>query len=1650
MRIGKTSQTPLLEFAVAAAGSLLALVGMLVMAGWHWQVVLLTQIKPSFTPMYYSTALGLLCIGSALLMASRKRPVMALVPATLAGALGLLGLAHSLFGTTRGIEDLLLRMALVTAYPQGAMAPVSAISLVLVALALWLAAPLKGSGHWPLVGILGSLVAGAGLVSILAYPADLYAANSWRTFISSGLHSAISLTVAGAALIAHALNNEARLHIEKSFWRSAATALVTLTVFAGTWQQMRVSEESTFHEKADIVARAASIQIRTALELHVQAIERMAQRAQVRLPTQDEWQTDAAQYMLNAHEAYAAIAWLDPSLQLRWSVPKTLPATPIINLETIKNWFDVNSQDHRLKLVRIEAPANGAAQFLILAPVFQQVSLKGLIIALITPAELFENMQVVTDRNYGFTITSDNQLLFVSNQAEAIDHQVLSDRSWSHSIYGSLDRVNWNVTVWPIDSPYSAAPWFVLLAGIFSAITLSIVVSKSLAVSARSREFWTIIAAAPVGVLVFGLDHRIRKINGVGERLFGYAPSDILGQRIETLVPGVGSSSSRGPALPARFTRQEMLGRRRDGSEIAIEVELNTTLINGEKQFLMAVTDVSERKLAQQQLEAQSQDLLRSNAELRQVQQQLQTTIDHMPSLVGSWDIELRNRFGNRAYQEWFSITPEQLRGKPIWEVIGDDGYSEIKPFLESVLHGNVEVFERSISYADGSLRHAVFSYVPDVRDGEVQGFYSFVSDVTPLKQAQITKENALAQLQGILDAAKDFAIIESNHQGIITLFSRGAEILLGYTAQEMVGKVRIDYFHQPEQLHARCEELSAQLGQQIDGMATIVEPASHGQTAARDWTYVHRDGTPLQVNLTIAAMRDKATAIVGYLIIAKDIREEQKTLNALADARDKAQAANQAKSQFLANMSHEIRTPMNAVLGMLQLLQRSALNAKQLDYVMKTRSAAQALLVLLNDILDFSKVEAGKMSVEQAPFDIDMLLRELSVIFSANLSDKDIEILFSIDRKLPGWLIGDVTRLRQVLINLAGNATKFTPQGAVVITVKIQKQDAQRSTVEFAVQDSGIGIAPDKLEHIFEGFSQAETSTTRRFGGTGLGLAISRHLVELMGGQLAVESTLGAGSRFYFTLTLEHVDADADDRRDTTGSEIQISPQRILIVDDNPVARQVLSEMVTSLGWQATTAASGELAIATLGTTPAPFDIVLLDWKMTDMDGLEVAARMHEHYRHDASLRIIMMATTYGREMLERRLPTQRIVHGFLMKPMTTSMLFDAVIEATYDTSEATTEPSQRRLQGLRLLVVEDTAINQQVARELLSSEGAQVELASDGRAGVARVLDKPQAFDAVLMDIQMPIMDGYAATRELRRHPQCQSLPIIAMTANAMASDKLACREAGMNDHIGKPIDLNDVIQTLLRYCTPRSANPVIKVTETEASGIAPEFEFDAALKRMGGNRTLFARLAAQFSDAGSAVIADFADSLRRQEYTDAGNAMHTLAGLASSIGAVRMAAHASKTEARLRAAEVSIDPNSTIRIFDVLARRTQDALRSLTAQDSFAAAGAVWSGEPGIDADLGADAGADVITDTTADPTADPSADAMRVQQCLAELEMLLRSANMRALPVFSQLEHLMRSENNAQLLTLKQAVNSLDFKRALQCSQALRNSLGLVNQ
>jgi len=583
------------------------------------------------------------------------------------------------------------------------------------------------------------------------------------------------------------------------------------------------------------------------------------------------------------------------------------------------------------------------------------------------------------------------------------------------------------------------------------------------------------------------------------------------------------------------------------------------------------------------------------------------------------------------------------------------------------------------------------------------------------------------------------------------------------------------------------------------------------------DYRIVWPSGEVRHVRAAARAVRDEAGLATRLTGVNFDITEVKRSEDALAHAVTAAEEASRSKSQFLANMSHEIRTPMNAILGMLKLLQNTELSVRQLDYTLKTEGAARSLLGLLNDILDFSKVEAGKMTLDPRVFRADNLLRDLSVILSANVGSKNIEVLFDIDPALPDLLVGDDMRLQQVLINLGGNAIKFTNTGEVVLRLRVRERTDADVVVEFAMQDSGIGIAPQNQARIFSGFSQAEASTTRRFGGTGLGLAISSRLVGLLGGSLELTSALGQGSNFHFQMRFPVPPALLLNKAAAAEPPPAMGSMPTLIVDDNPVTREVFLHMTQAMGWQVDVVASGAQAIACLeartATGKPPYEAIFMDWQMPDMDGWQTSQRIRELTAGGVAP-IVVMVTAHGREMLSQRsAQEQALINGFLVKPVTAAMLRDAVLDAKTALNAALggTNPQApkapvkpKRLQGLRLLVVEDNKINQMVAKGLLSAEGAEVMVADDGQLGVDAVLRTVPAFDVVLMDLQMPVLDGFEATRAIRQQLGMADLPIIAMTANAMASDRAACLAAGMNDHVGKPFELDHLVGVLLRYCS------------------------------------------------------------------------------------------------------------------------------------------------------------------------------------------------------------------------------------------------------
>ena len=648
--------------------------------------------------------------------------------------------------------------------------------------------------------------------------------------------------------------------------------------------------------------------------------------------------------------------------------------------------------------------------------------------------------------------------------------------------------------------------------------------------------------------------------------------------------------------------------------------------------------------------------------------------------------------------------------------------------------------------------------------------------------------------------------------------------------------------------------------------------------------------------------------------VMSAEIMNQNETLEQrVAERTREAQAANAAKSLFLANMSHEIRTPMNAILGFSHLALRGATNPKQRDYIGKIKTASDTLLALINDILDFSKIEAGKLSLEAAPFNLRNSLEAVSGMIGLRAAEKGVLLRIRIDPAVPTMVIGDALRLNQVVLNLVANAIKFTQSGEVVVTIGVEPAPGPGIRLAVAVRDTGIGMTPEQQALLFRSFSQADSSTTRKFGGTGLGLAISKELVELMGGNISVESQAGQGSTFRFTAEFGLPDAQAVQPRVVPEALTRL---RILVVDDNAASRQILQDIFAGWSIAVDLAASATEALSELAEAAArgaDYDLVLTDWKMPGLDGLEVARRILGST--DAPRRpVIVMVSAYGRDAVMAEAEALGVA-AFLVKPIDPDVLLDT-LASLFDGSDrqgpAAPSPDQiprvaPGLRGARVLLVEDSEINREVALELLSDAGLIVEIAENGRIACDKVFADAGRFALVLMDVQMPEMDGIEATSRLRESFTAQELPIIAMTAHAYEQERQRCLAAGMNDHVAKPVDPAVLVATLNRWLRPGwgdarplpapVAEPVWPADDLPAR--LPPFDVDAALLRMNGKRPLLRKLIIDFGVKFADAPATLRVLIAAGRGEDAHRLAHTLKGVAASLEAAAVTEAARRLE-------------------------------------------------------------------------------------------------------------------------------------------------------
>ncbi len=856
----------------------------------------------------------------------------------------------------------------------------------------------------------------------------------------------------------------------------------------------------------------------------------------------------------------------------------------------------------------------------------------------------------------------------------------------------------------------------------------------------------------------------------------------------------------------------------------------------------------------------------------------------------------------NSAFSRLVGHDLEALVGRPMFELHPAEFGEQFQDYLVAARDG------RQLSFHDVPfLRGDGSSFTAEVNCApmQVEGRHlvgALVSDVSARVEAmrQVEERVRLRTQELAMNEARTRAILRTMLDGVVHIDQRGQIIsvndavlaMFGYEEEELVGR-NISMLT-PEPHRSAHDGYVARYLSTRD--ARIVG-------RRREMVGVRKDGGLVPMDLMVNEMVDDAGST--FIGLIRDISEYKATMRALEDALSVAHAASEARSRFLANMSHEIRTPINAVLGFAQLCLRGVqMPPRGRDYVDKIHQAAESLLGVVNDILDFSKIEAGKLTMEHIPFSLDEVLERVAGMFSLKAREKGLEFAIGAMPGTPRRMVGDPLRLGQVLTNLVGNALKFTDQGEIDVLVEPFTVGDGSITLVFTVRDTGMGMTPEQQASLFTAFNQADTSTTRRFGGTGLGLAISRQLVERMGGRIDVESTPGRGSSFRFSASFGYAEDTAHGQ-----THSPLAERHILVVEDNNIMRALMAQSLAAFGCQPTVATSGEEALRVANSS---YDAILLDWRLPGLDGLETA----RHLREQGVTAPILLITGDEPEVARAK-AMEGDIQAFLAKPVSRSRLHDTLVNVLAGDGELVARPEAEapppNLASRRILLVDDNEFNRQVGRELVELTGATVVTAEDGRQAVD--CSEQDQFDLVLMDIQMPVMDGYTASRILReRQPH---MPILALTAHALVEERARVLEAGMNDILTKPIRPELLFATLAHWLGGEPLPVAIASLPPEPTAAVPApaatagpavLDIEAGLAIANGDNGFYRRMLGMFSNSPARNLATLTAGIDAGELTEARRQAHSLKGMSGSIGALALQERMRQIEAALKAEEVS----------------------------------------------------------------------------------------------------------------------------------------------
>jgi PAS domain S-box-containing protein len=1045
--------------------------------------------------------------------------------------------------------------------------------------------------------------------------------------------------------------------------------------------------------------------------------------------------------------------------------------------------------------------------------------------------------------------------------------------------------------------------------------------------------------------------------------------------------------------------------------EATTYISANNIPLPDKELMISMVWDVTERKTAEESLRA-SRNLL-------------QTILENVPIRVFWKDRNSRYLGCNTLFAHDAGMAqPEDVQGKDDfamgWRDRADLYHADDQRIINS---GLPEIgYEEPLTLPDGSGIWLRTSKVP-LRDaeGEIFGLLGIFDDITERKAA----EEQLRKFSLVIEQSPENIFITDLH-GKIEYVNDAFLQVSGYRREEVIGKsprFLKSGKTPPENYTLMWQELKA------------------GRAWKGEFINKRKDGSEYVEFAIITPIRQADGKITHYVAINEDITEKKRIgveldqhrhhLEALVtqrtqeleEARQQAEAANEAKSAFLANMSHEIRTPMNAIVGLTHLLQRHIIVPEQRDQLGKITESAHHLLTIINDILDLSKIEAGKLTLEQTEFDLVRVLENVCSLVAERVHARGLELIIDIDPALgqTPLLLGDPTRLTQALLNYVGNAVKFTEHGAVTLRARLLETQGNDLLLRFEVVDTGIGIAADDLTRLFRYFEQADTSITRKYGGTGLGLAINRRLAELLGGQVGVESEPGKGSMFWITARMGRSQNSHPQRINEL-----LKNRRALVVDGVAGVQKVLRQMLTTLGLHVDAVPTAEEALATItlaDTDGVPLDIVLFDWRTPDLLHQDTVRQIQSLPLQRQVPRLLAIIPDKS-EVIEE---AQR--NGFahlLMKPVSFSSLNDLLLNIMQNTGTPSTVPAipgeinlLRALQarrGAHILVVEDNLISQEVARGLLGEAELFVELAADGAQAVE--MASHTAYDLILMDMQMPVMDGLEATRRIRRLPGREKTPILAMTANAFDEDRRACLDAGMNDYVTKPVNPDTLFGTLLRWLPGTETPSDNKAMETPS--LPPELQqipgFDAifGLHSVRDNVSRYISFLGRFAQGHRKDVEKIRSCLTNQDLAGARLLAHGLKGISATLGAHAISSAADVLEARLREGIAADGITPAISALEAQLEDLLTALRPLISD----------------------------MPESSAEPAAATEVDPAELNKVLMQLESLLAHDDTAANNILTASAPLLRQTFGNQLKALEQKLESYDYPAALRLLRELK--------